>query len=53
MPRITKAQISEMARLLGARGGRKRSPAKTAAARINATYPRPNRRKKTPAKEAA
>lgn len=41
-----------LARILGQRGGKKTSPKKTAAVRLNAKRPRPNRRKK-PATEAA
>lgn len=38
--------ISEMARRLGALGGKKKSIAKTLSCRKNAARPRPNRRKK-------
>jgi hypothetical protein len=42
----TKKQISEVMAHLGAKGGKVRSAAKTAAVRENARKPRPNRRAK-------
>lgn len=41
----TAAQLKEMARHLGRRGGLAKSDAKTKAAQANAKRPRPNRRK--------
>lgn len=42
-----KPSVREYLAEIGRRGGSKTSPAKAAAARKNATRPRPNRRKKT------
>jgi hypothetical protein len=43
---MTKKQIREVMAHLGAKGGKVKSPRKTAAARANARKPRPGRRAK-------
>jgi hypothetical protein len=46
MKKRNKKEVSAAAAMLGRLGGRVSTPAKAAAARLNATRPRPNRRKK-------
>lgn len=45
----TRAEVSAAAAVMGRRGGMVKSERKAAAARKNATRPRPNRRKRTEA----